>query len=51
VCDKCVKGNECRDPVHMEEAVDDSDRFSSAVLVETQICCAELLDTFLRTSC
>lgn len=45
VCDKCVKGDECKDPVHMEEVVD-NDRFSSAMLVETPICCAELCTLF-----
>jgi hypothetical protein len=31
----------------MEEVVDDSDRFSNAVLVEIPICCVELCTLFL----
>lgn len=46
VDDRCVKGNECRDPVYMEDVVDDGDRFSNAVLVQTLICCAELHTLF-----
>lgn len=46
VGDECVKGNECTDPVCMEEVVDDSDRFSNAMLIQTLICCAELHTIF-----